>query len=344
MRRLLLIAVLAAGCSASPSSAVDEEALGTAHDLKVLTQNLYIGIDLTPILAAPSLCDLEVLANQAFAEVGPGGTDLPTRAKAIAHEIALRAPDLVGLEEAALWRRGAVTYDFLGLIVDSLCNVEHVCYAPVVVQKNADITVPADAECGAGLEPVELADHDAILLREDSRVRVQRTDEGHFAAALTIPTQFGETFTVPRGWVALDARWGLLPFRFVDTHLEAFAAPIRDAQAVELLLGPTLVPRPVIAGGDFNFDPTTSAYRLTRGFGFVDVWRRVRDGAPGFTCCQDADLRNPTSALDQRIDYVFSRAAFSPTAASLVGATPGARIDGLWPSDHAGLAATLRPL
>lgn len=348
MRGLLLIA-FAAGCSASaPPTAVDEEALHGPHQLAVLTQNLYIGVDLVPLLGVQTLCQLENGANALFQQIGPGGTDLPARAGAIAHEIALRAPDLVGLEEAALWTRGSgatlVAYDFLGLLVDALCNVEHVCYSPVVVQLNADIIVPADADCGPGLEPVHLADHDAILVRDGSPVRVQRTYEGHFATVLSIPTLFGLTFTVPRGWVAIDARFGDVRFRFVDTHLEAFADPIRDAQAIELLLGPTLTKRPVIAAGDFNFDPTTPPYRLTRGFGFADAWRRVHPHDPGFTCCQDADLRNPSSHLDERIDYVFARGGFAPTAAALVGAAQADRVGGLWPSDHAGVAATLHPL
>ena len=341
MRRLLPILVAAAGCSASaPPVAVDDEALHGTHQLKVLTQNLYFGVDLVPLLGLTDRCALEVAANALFDQVGPAGTNLPARAAAIAHEIALRAPDLVGLEEAAVWTRGTVSYDFPALLVDALCNVEHVCYSPVVVQLNADVLVPADADCPAGLEPVHLADHDAILVRDGSPVRVQRTDEGHFAAALTIPTAIGP-FPVPRGWVAIDARLGDVRFRFVDTHLEAFADPIRDQQALELLLGPTLVPRPVVAAGDFNLDPTTPAYRLTRAFGFADAWRRVHPRDPGFTCCQDADLRNHHSKLDERIDFVFVRGGLSPTAAALVGATRAERVDGLWPSDHAGVAATL---
>ncbi len=345
MRRLLPL-FLAAGCSASaPTVGVEDAALHGTHALKVLTQNLYIGIDLVPLLGLQDPCDLEKAANAAFQQVGPGGTDLPARAGAIAHEIALRAPDLVGLEEAALWERGSdstlVAYDFIALIVDALCNVEHVCYSPVVVQINADITVPGG--CSAGLEPVRLADRDAILVRDGSRVHIQRTDEGHFAAELSLPSPFGVPFTVPRGWVAVDARFDDVRFRFVDTHLEAFADPIRDAQAVELLLGPTLVKRPVVAAGDFNFDPTTPAYRLTRGFGFTDAWRREHPRDPGFTCCQDAGLRNATSKLDERIDYVLVRGGFEPDAAALVGATEAERVDGLWPSDHAGVSVKLEP-
>jgi len=50
---------------------------------------------------------------------------------------------------------------------------------------------------------------------------------------------------------------------------------------------------------------------------------------------------NPVSKLSQRIDYVFSR-GLSPEETRLVGDKPNSRTpSGLWPSDHAGVVATL---
>jgi hypothetical protein len=70
-------------------------------------------------------------------------------------------------------------------------------------------------------------------------------------------------------------------------------------------------------------------------------------------CCHDPDLANPTSGvLDQRLDIVFvrNRSRGSGVAGGsftkVVGASPEDRFQGslgqpLWPSDHAGLAASI---
>lgn len=87
--------------------------------------------------------------------------------------------------------------------------------------------------------------------------------------------------------------------------------------------------------------------------GFSDAWERTGRGvAACFTCCQEKDLRNAVSALDERIDFVLVRDARAPRGADLPGAVAlelvgeedadRTAVSGLWPSDHAGLVATLR--
>ena len=51
----------------------------------------------------------------------------------------------------------------------------------------------------------------------------------------------------------------------------------------------------------------------------------------------------PSSDLSVRIDYVLGRGPIAAQNLYLVGATPSARTpSGLWPSDHAGVVATLK--
>ena len=140
-------------------------------------------------------------------------------------------------------------------------------------------------------------------------------------------------------------------FRFLTTHLEVegFAAT-QEAQAQEFLAGPARTRGTVIATGDFNSaadpgptDDTTTTYAdLTSGW-FKDAWW-ANPGDPGFTCCQNGTLSNPTSQLASRIDLVLTRGRVSTRSARVVGDTliPGATSLPLWPSDHAGVVATLR--
>jgi hypothetical protein len=72
----------------------------------------------------------------------------------------------------------------------------------------------------------------------------------------------------------------------------------------------------------------TVTYSVLVGAGFDDVWAERHPHRPGFTCCQDEDLRNSRSGLDQRIDLlVRGRARWSTCSASVLGSaarpTPG---------------------
>jgi endonuclease/exonuclease/phosphatase family metal-dependent hydrolase len=167
-----------------------------------------------------------------------------------------------------------------------------------------------------------------------------------------VPTPAG-TLTSTRGWTAVDGKLKGRKFRFVNTHLEAFAAAPRNEQAAELVArgGPLRVKgRPVILAGDFNSDPQgnesdADAVNVLKGFRLVDLWPRLRGGGPGYSCClSESDLSDSTpAALDHRIDLVFSKPALRVLRGRVVGNSLSDRAaNGLWPSDHAGVVLTLR--
>ena len=57
------------------------------------------------------------------------------------------------------------------------------------------------------------------------------------------------------------------------------------------------------------------------------------------TCCFGEDLTKTGERLDSWIDHVVTRPRVKTVSSSLVGA---GQVGGLYPSDHAGIAATLR--
>ena len=66
-----------------------------------MTQNLYVGADTDPVLAAPDLATAVTRALQAFEQVQ--ANNFPPRAGAIASEIkAAGGPLLIGLQEASI--------------------------------------------------------------------------------------------------------------------------------------------------------------------------------------------------------------------------------------------------
>jgi endonuclease/exonuclease/phosphatase family metal-dependent hydrolase len=153
-------------------------------------------------------------------------------------------------------------------------------------------------------------------------------------------------------------------YRVVNTHLEQSqlgndptSAIFQSLQAVELV-GTLLFTAPymstgrkLILLGDFNSSPDDPIgdimppYQIILGGGFEDVWdtNRFVSFDPGYTCCQDDDLANRRSLLDERIDLIFVRDASFQSYAFVVGRVPIFPL--FWPpnwaSDHGGVFAKL---
>ena len=90
-------------------------------------------------------------------------------------------------------------------------------------------------------------------------------------------------------------------------------------------------------------DPSYQAYQaITALGGFSDAWLEVHPTLPGYTWGVDGILPNPDYTRTQRIDLIFTRGSAKVLTAAVVGGAPHDRVDGYWPSDHAGVAAWLQ--
>jgi endonuclease/exonuclease/phosphatase family metal-dependent hydrolase len=325
MHRLLL-------CCLAVLAVLPATALGASKpEVTVMTRNLYLGADIIKAASAQTLPDFRKRAGELWDTVV--ATDFPTRAKAIAKEIAARHVDLVGLQEAPRWVvDGRTRYDFLKILVRAL-RKEGERYRVARAQGEFEITAPTDR----GFE-VHLKMRDAILARRG--VKVRRTMSGNFHELLTVPLVIGDV-KVKRGWEAVDFAVDGRRARFVNFHAEAYSGDIAADQTRELLRrAASSRKRPTILVGDFNSDPRNKAsaggYEAALGAGFVETGHRQ------LTCCQTEDLRNRRSQLDQWIDHILVRPKMKVVRQGVVGNRARDRIHGLWPSDHAGVFATLR--
>jgi hypothetical protein len=243
-----------------------------------------------------------------------------------------------------------VSLDYLQILLDKL-QARGLHYAPVVQSDNWDVEVPT----ALGFD-LRHTDRIAMLVRTDegSDLEVVGKDSGHFKTNCKLPTAALGPIEVVRGWTYVDLRIRGKVVRFINTHLDGDCADptIQLAQEREIVQGPVQDARdrdiPVVLLGDLNSraDGTgtpTYAELLKPAVGFSDAWAEA-GGGPGFTCCQDDDLRNTQSVLSDRRDYVLvRRGPFKVTDAQLVGASSGDRTpSGLWPSDHAGVVVRLR--
>jgi endonuclease/exonuclease/phosphatase family metal-dependent hydrolase len=342
--------------------ATAEPAANSRSDRKVtvMSRNLYFGADLAPAIGARSLPEFIGAVTGIFAMVQ--ASDIPGRAGTLAEEIAATQPDLIGLQEVALWRSQLppdfvpvpnathVEFDFLTLLLDALA-ARGLEYAVVAVHVTNDLEAPALLPGGACCREIRLTDREVILALatrpHNDPLELSNAQTGTFGAQLPIPLPGGALYTQRRGWASVDVRARGAQFRFLTTHLEAEGPghAVQEAQGREIAAGPANTVLPVVVVCDCNSraDGTgTATYFELLTAGFEDAWREAHPRDDGFTCCQAGDLRNAESRFDRRIDFVLVRGGGRAQHAELVGEHLDDRLEsGLWPSDHAGVVATL---
>jgi endonuclease/exonuclease/phosphatase family metal-dependent hydrolase len=328
-------------------------------ELTVMTRNLSFGTDLGPVVAATSEAGFVTAVAAAFREAQ--ASDFPGRAQAWADEIEHARPDLVGLQEAVLWRTQSpadfsptpnatvVEADLVGLLLAELRS-RGLKYDVAIAQNGYDIEAPGLFP--TGLVDVRLTQREVILARRAPGVKLTRAQGGTYAAFVTVPTIIGVPVALPWAWASVDVTRNGRTFRFATTHLDPISGIAQGLQASEFMAGPGNTTLPIVWVGDFNSDAqatvitgvpsATATYGSILAAGYLDAWSARHPSEPGFTCCQATDLMNPVSTLIERVDLVLTRGPFHVGKASLVGDELSDRLpSGSWPSDHAGLVVTL---
>ena len=357
MKRVIFILLLALLLLVTPVSAQQGTPFKGNRVATVMTYNVYHGVDaeLNAVPTATSFPDL--LQKVAAVYQGYFARNFPERAAAIADEIEAVQPELIGMQEAVLVRTQfpadgpatpatTVALDFVQILLDELAG--RGLHYEVVVQ-----SIGFDAELPSALGfDVRHTDREVILARADLKtadLKLSNAQAGSFATNCTIPSPVTGPITFQNGWVSVDAKIRGKSFRFVSTHLDAACLPVTDliqqAQAAELLAGPAATSLPVVLVGDLNSpgDGSGASYNLFAGAGFADAWA-LGGAGDGFTCCQAADLLNPDSTLNTRIDHVLFRGGFTVLEVAVLGDEQADRTapSGFWPSDHAGVGASLQ--
>jgi endonuclease/exonuclease/phosphatase family metal-dependent hydrolase len=335
--------------------------------VKVMTQNLYFGVDIHSVLGVdPNQIPVVVAGLYQMLMQ----TDFPARAEALAEEIARQEPDLGGLQEVATFRTQSPSdffinptpnaedplFDYLQILLTAL-TARGLYYEAVAVVEDTDVELPmcANDTCTA-LADMRLTDHDVVLVRDG--VGYSNAFSSNYTNNLELNVG-GLPLIFKRGYVGVDATVSGKTYRFVNTHLEEReAGPIQAAQAYELIQVLAHAPLPVILVGDLNCSPKDKVVRhpeyglivppykqLIRA-GYADAWKRRLLGRsnPGFTCCQAPLLDNTESLLYERVDHilVLNKPDALPVVASLVGdELEPITTSVFWPSDHAGVVARM---
>jgi hypothetical protein len=324
-RVALALAVVFVALLAVPSGAA--AAASPKPNVRVMSRNVFLGGDLTPGTQATSLQQLVTAAGVILKQVDDN--KFGVRAKGLAGEIIKANPDVVGLQEVALWRTepctesplpphaAQVRYDYLKLLLAQL-NKGKRRYRTVVSQDEFDFEVWVNTDgnestaapgCPLGSEiNGRLTMRDAILARVGGGVKTSNAKGGHFASLLQVKPG-GVATNVTRGWTRADVKLPRVPkFRFVNTHLEAFDnqptnhvstgadvgnGQIRELQAKELFkAGGPATGRRVILLGDLNSDVKTEV-KPGDGLAYRALRRAgfaERSTSKPLGCCLHGDL------------------------------------------------------
>lgn len=329
---------------------------GAALERQGRPAGVYQGTNFTEVAAAQTLGEFLDAIGKTITQVR--ATDPPRRMEAIANQIAAAAPTLVSLQELAQWSTRpfdqaaqtcgpvATEFDMRQALANALAGLRAaftVAYEAIEVQipPTPGLLVNGQFLC------VAMTNHVAILARTDlgSEFSWSNPQSGQYDAKIFFNSPEGP-FPSPRAWVSVDALFHNKNFRFIGTHLESDDPSVRLAQGVELRAGPANTTMPVIIAMDSNAQaappPQDPTYVDFITAGYSDVWSEIFPSRPGFTCCQAQFVNNFTSELSRRIDLILVLGTVGAQNAALFGGDQASKTpDGLWPSDHAGVAAQL---
>jgi hypothetical protein len=256
-----------------------------AANIKVMTQNQYIGAAIEHFLAASDPASFNAALVAALQTVS--ATKTPERMQALSNEIIKEQPALVGLQEVVQLQCidsahtsgvgcsdpsiAAAFFDHLQLTLDDL----HGTY--VEAAKVINFNIPAIPFVINGV-PAQLSivDRDVILARDGvdaTPVNFQvlgvcpkpSADGCNYRAALVVTTPLG-TIDVERGFVAIDTTIDGKNYRLVTTHPEIqhpdptnpasqFFQAAQAAELIQILLNTTPLDRSLVVVGDMNSDP-----------------------------------------------------------------------------------------
>jgi endonuclease/exonuclease/phosphatase family metal-dependent hydrolase len=334
--------IIAGGLLATVPASAEEDRV-----IRVMTQNMYTGTFFRELLAATTPAEFVAAMTLTYQHIL--ATRPAERAATIADEIARLEPDLVGLQQASILRTGTgpaattVAFDLVqSLLTELAAKGRH--YGIVAIVPGLDAEAPTTLGFDA-----RVTTRDILIARTDlpaSDFKLSNLQIRQYIAAPAAQTPVGP-FTDTSGFGAIDVTMRGRSFRFVTTHLDVHPT-LSFLQATELVATAANTTLPVIlvcdcnATPDLPTNPTYASYQVIKNAGFIDAFRTAHPNDPGFTVAQAENLLNPISSLSARIDLVQFRGPFGISDVRVVGATPAERTpSGLWPSDHAGVAATL---
>ena len=266
-------------------------------DIIVITQNQYLGADLTPIITAGTPAEYNQAVLDALYSVA--ANNIPERAQALAKSIAGRKAHLVGLQEvfkfecietgtipgACLLFSDAMN-DHLQLTEDALLAL-HADYYVAGIVENLNLFPGLPVFLDLDDTPdvlIRVLDRDVILARGDVDTDPvvfpcnKPSADGCNYDVIASAEVLGGVINIEIGFVGVDATVNGQDYRFVNTHLEvqspsadALAPLIQASQASQLVATLSVTTPPgieLLVVGDINSSPEDPAFPAPWGLAY----------------------------------------------------------------------------
>ena len=268
-----------------------------AANIKIMTQNQYVGADLVPVVTAPTPDAFNAAIVAALQKVAAG---IPAqRVNALAAEIAKEQPALVGLQEVFEFQcfdliqpplpgQGCTDPSIAAAFSDHLqgtlgaLNDTYMVAATVVNLNIPIIFFPTVSGIPFSINGVPallgVVDRDVILARNGVAITLvdyeavcpKLSANGcNYSFVISADTPIG-TITIERGFVAVDATVDGKAYRLVNTHLEVqfpdvtnplseVYQAVQAGELLQILMQTTPLDRSLVVVGDMNSSPDHSA-------------------------------------------------------------------------------------
>ena len=259
--------------------------------VKVMTQNQYLGADLTPLVTAQTAEEFRDAVNVALQQIA--SNNFPLRVRRFAKQVALTKPDVIALQEVYDFTLNGSNFGppFVNHLDETIAALaaKGQNYIVAATLNNLDITFPFD-----DISAVRVLDRDVILVREgvdftqlsgsfmsgglcevpvpnpaypmfepEYLKSIPSEDGCNFTFYLPVPSPVGPPIAVERGFVGVDVTVRGKTYRFVNTHLEqkmpdpnnpgtAIFQSLQAAELVGTLMATTPPDMNLILLGDFN--------------------------------------------------------------------------------------------
>jgi hypothetical protein len=283
-----------------------------------MTYTIKSGNTFSRIFSSRSPAELAVTVGVAFTRVQAGNP--PERIDAIANQIATTSPDIVGLQEVALWRVGpplnpapaeTVAYDFLQILLDRLeAKGKH--YSAISVPTYLDVELTGVFGPTSALD-VRYTDRIAIIARTDlqtSRFQIKGVDAENFATNTQVSV-LGTQITLLKGWVSADIQDRAKTYRFVTTHLGGYLKQCRSPRRMNFCRDQRIrrCPSSLLAILTRMQRLEDKLIPCCLNAGLTDVWSSLEPNSSGFTWPLSGELPsvllNPSRRISPRRNFFF---------------------------------------
>ena len=185
-----------------------------------MVRNVYLGADLIPLAAAPDRADVRAERGRALPDRRCATTS-PRAPRRSPPRSAAHKPDLVALQEAAIWRDAARRTARRRRPTTSSTTRPRSCSrswrrSACGTGSSAAATGSTSRRPTAPSQDVRLTQRDVIIARRGSKVKLGRTFAGGFTRALRPADRQSASAQQLRGWVGVDGTLAKRKFRFVD--------------------------------------------------------------------------------------------------------------------------------